>query len=379
MNAYLPKKQTGQAGPPRSQGADRTEKIQRSKPADPLREILFYTEILLILCGMAILYSNSSAYILQRHLIWLSLGLIIAAVLYFIPITAIFRIIPLLAYLSLLINLLPHIPSLKLSSAGSPRWISIYGLSFQTSEVLRISLILYLARCFHLAKGSLWDPHQLWAIGYLFLTAVFIILQKDYSTTILLILTGTSVAVIAGSLATIFTSLATIGISTVIALFYLGQDFRNERIFHWLSGEGYQINWIYNALSSGGFWGKGLGTGSIKNVIPAKMTDFPLATVAEEVGFIGITFVMALYLTFTLIGCALAARAKISFLRYSLAGLSSVIFIQSSVNFGVTSGLLPVTGQPLPFFSVGGSATLINIVIFGLINRFSKIRGDVKT
>ncbi|WGK68740.1 FtsW/RodA/SpoVE family cell cycle protein [Candidatus Haliotispira prima] len=352
--------------------------------------LLLTLEVLLILSGATFLYSNSTNYMLQRHLMWLSLGFFVSLVMYLVPIRTIVQCIPYFAVLALVLNAMPHIPGLQLANDGSPRWIRLWGLSFQVSETLRLMLVLYFARriSMDLLKHQKWlqedsgidrqnfidyYPKVLWyPLLYLLLTTLLVILQKDYSTTVLLLIVASAMVVLVGSWATLGLTLLVLSFVTVVAMLFLGQTFRINRVNEWIEGSGEQINWVYDALREGSLFGIGLGQGRAKHLIPAEMTDFPLAAVGEEAGFVGIIFVFCLFLLFAIVGFSLARRNRIVFVRYATAGLTGLIFIQALVNFSVSCGILPVTGQPLPFFSVGGSSTLTYMVTLGLINSFNR-------
>lgn len=335
--------------------------------------VLIYSELLLIFCGAVFLYSNSSFYMLQRHMIRLSFGLLFSVGLYFIPLRIIIRFIPLFAYLALLLNILPQVPGLGYANYGSPRWIYIGNFSFQTSEALRIMIILYFTRCFSTIKQE--EPLrkiQFRPIIYLSLACTLVIIQKDYSTTMILITLGAALALLVGSWPILIFSFIVTTVSTLVALFFLGQNFRGDRLSDWVDGSGEQINWVFDTFQKGGLLGKGLGQGTYKHIIPAEMTDFPLAGVGEETGLLGIVLVIALFALFAILGFILALRSRSPFVRYATAGLTGLIFLQAFINLSVSTGLLPVTGQPLPFFSVGGTSTLFNIITFGIINALNK-------
>ena len=365
------------------------EEFRSDKPYSPFL-LLLGLEVLLVFCGAAFLYSNSNSYMLQRHAMWLTLGISISLLLYLLPIRSIVQGIPYLAVLALLLNALPQIPGLQLANAGSPRWIRIWGYSFQVSETLRLMLVLYFARRIDidlsqfqrdLQKEGKWEkrrfvdyyPKVLWRpLIYLLAACLLVILQKDYSTTVLLIAIASAMSLLVGSWATLgIAALIFLGV-TAVAMLFLGQTFRINRINDWIEGSGEQINWVFDALRQGGWFGIGLGQGSAKHLVPVEMTDFPLVAVGEEAGFLGIILIFLLFLIFAIVGFLLARQNCTPFVRYTTAGLSVLVFMQAFVNFAVSCGILPVTGQPLPFFSVGGSSTLTYLVILGLLNSLNR-------
>ncbi|MEM9423793.1 MAG: FtsW/RodA/SpoVE family cell cycle protein [Spirochaetota bacterium] len=345
--------------------------------------LLLGLEVLLIFTGAAFLYSNSNHYMLQRHFVWLGLGFALSAIIYLLPIRTLVQSIPVLACLALLLNILPQIPGLQWANDGSPRWIRLGGYSFQVSETLRLMLVLYFARRIAIrtsvqaapTEGQQEEPYSkiLWRpCIYLLLSCALVILQKDYSTTIMLLVTAAAMTVLVKSFSTLFIIIVLLVLMTIIAMLFLGQTFRINRVREWLESSGEQINWVYDAFREGSGYGVGLGQGRTKYLVPAEMTDFPLAAVGEEAGLLGIGLVLLLFLAFSIVGFHLARKSRVPFVCYATAGLTGLVFIQASVNFAVSCGLLPVTGQPLPFFSVGGSSTLIHMLILGLINSLNR-------
>lgn len=362
------------------------EELRSDRPYSPFL-LLLLLEGLMIFGGAAFLYSNSSSYMLQRHMLWLALGFGLGFLVYLLPIRTIVQCIPYFALLALALNALPQIPGLKLANDGSPRWIYLWGFSFQTSETLRLMVVLYFARRISLDLHNYrqqpgktrqhyqtdYYPKVLWLpLAYLLLASILVILQKDYSTSVLLMVVASAMATLVGSWLTLLLIVLAIVLLTFVAMLFMGQTFRINRIYEWVEGSGEQINWVYDALGQGFWFGRGLGQGRSKYLVPAEMTDFPLAAVGEEAGFVGIVLTFSLFLAFALTGFALAKGSRMPFVRYATAGLTGLIFTQALVNFAVSSGILPVTGQPLPFFSVGGSSTLTSLIILGLLNSFNR-------
>ena len=360
------------------------EELRSDRPYSPFL-LLLLLEGLMIFCGAAFLYSNSSSYMLQRHMLWLALGFGLGFLVYLLPIRIIVQCIPYFALLALALNALPQIPGLKLANDGSPRWIYLWGFSFQTSETLRLMVVLYFARRISLdlhnyrqqpgktRQHTDYYPKVLWLpLVYLLLASILVILQKDYSTSVLLMVVASAMAMLVGSWLTLLLIVLAIVLLTFVAMLFMGQTFRINRIYEWREGSGEQINWVYDALGQGFWFGRGLGQGRSKYLVPAEMTDFPLAAVGEEAGFVGIVLTFLLFFAFALTGFALAKGSRMPFVRYATAGLTGLIFTQALVNFAVSSGILPVTGQPLPFFSVGGSSTLTSLIILGLLNSFNR-------
>ena len=270
------------------------------------------------------------------------------------------------------------------SISGAKRWIFFGGVSIQPSEIFKLSFTIYLSS--YLSKFRLKSDNNIsyWIKPMLVFSSfwLLIILQNDYSTAIyfailFFIILFISEMAVGYMFSILFTFLP------ISVLFLMFEPYRVARIFAFLnpyedpSGKGYQIIASFNALKSGGIWGKGLGMGEIKlGKLPEANSDFIFSVLGEELGFLGVCVAIVLFFLFFYLGYFVAIYAKTRF-KFFIAFISSlVIFLQSIMNILIAVGLLPPTGINLPFFSSGGSSIVITMALSGLI---ANVARDIET
>ena len=267
---------------------------------------------------------------------------------------------------------------------GAQRWIDLGFMRLQPSELTKITMVMFLAAYYDwlpLEKTS----RPLWVIVpvFLILIPVFLVLrQPDLGTSILLLAGGGTVMFIAGVHWAYFASVIGAGIGLIVTVFQsrgtswqLLQDYQFRRIDTFLDpsqdplGAGYHITQAKIALGSGGWTGRGFmeGTQSRLNFLPEKHTDFIFTTLAEEFGFVGAFSLLVLYVL--LIGfCVVSAISnKDRFASLLTFGIAATFFFFFAVNMAMVMGLAPVVGVPLPLVSYGGSAMLVLLCAFGLL------------
>lgn len=260
---------------------------------------------------------------------------------------------------------------------GATRWLSLFGVfSFQPSEILKVATPGMIA--WYLSRHPL--PPGILRIGasllLCLLPAVLIIQQPDLGTALLIIASGVFAIFLAGlSWWYIFG-----GILLAVSLFpvawvFLLRDYQKERILTLFDphrdplGAGWNIIQSQTAIGSGGWSGKGFlqGTQSQLNFLPESHTDFIVAVLAEEFGFVGMLLLLLLYLAIALRGLIIVMRARNTFGRLLGGALIMTFFIYVLVNVGMVSGLLPVVGVPLPLISYGGTSMVTLLAGFGII------------
>ncbi|MCG6883168.1 MAG: rod shape-determining protein RodA [Silicimonas sp.] len=267
---------------------------------------------------------------------------------------------------------------------GAQRWIDLGPLRLQPSELMKITLVMVLAAYYDwlpLAKVS----RPLWVIPPLLLTLVptaLVLKQPDLGTAILLIAGGGIVMFCAGVSWWYFIAVIAAGVGLVYAVFtsrgtdwQLIKDYQFRRIDTFLDpstdplGAGYHITQSKIALGSGGWAGKGFmqGTQSRLNFLPEKHTDFIFTTLAEEFGFVGGVSLLALYGLIIFFCVVSAVQNKDRFGSLLTLGIAATLFLFFAVNMSMVMGLAPVVGVPLPLVSYGGSAMLVLLAAFGLV------------
>ncbi len=267
---------------------------------------------------------------------------------------------------------------------GAQRWLQIGPLQLQPSELMKVALVMALARYYEwLAPARVSRP--LWLLPPLLMIAVPMLLvlkQPDLGTALLLGLGGGMVMFLAGVSWWYFGTGMAAAAAAVWAVFasrgtdwQLLKDYQYRRIETFLDpeadplGAGYHIIQSKIAMGSGGLSGRGFmqGTQSRLNFLPEKQTDFIFTTLAEEFGFIGSASLLALYLLVVLFGVASMMRNRDRYGALVTGGLTATFFLYFAVNMAMVMGLIPVVGVPLPLVSYGGSAMLVLLIAFGLM------------
>jgi rod shape determining protein RodA len=270
------------------------------------------------------------------------------------------------------------------SGMGAQRWLQLGPIQIQPSELMKIALVMALARYYDwLGRGRV--SHPLWMLPPILLIAVPMLLvlkQPDLGTALLLTLGGAMVMFLAGVSWWYFGTAIALGIGTVYTVlasrgtdWQLLKDYQFRRIDTFLNpdadplGAGYHITQSKIAMGSGGLEGRGFmqGTQTRLNFLPEKHTDFIFTTLAEEFGFAGSVSLLALYILVLVFGFTSMLRNRDRFGALLTGGLTSAFFLFFSVNMAMVMGLMPVVGVPLPLVSYGGSAMLVLLLAFGLI------------
>ncbi|MDO4732361.1 MAG: putative lipid II flippase FtsW [Bacillota bacterium] len=263
---------------------------------------------------------------------------------------------------------------------GAQRWLQIGGFSFQPSELSKIALPMVLAKWISDRRDSVEDFKIgfLPTLGLTGLTAGLILLQKDLSSAIVVAGAGFVIMFCAGVRIPYLIGTFGLGIMACVAAIML-EGFRIERITAWLDprsdplGAGYQTIQSWLALGSGGLTGVGLGNGGSKwFYLPARHTDFIFSVLGEELGFLGCLVVIILFTLLIWRGVLIAVRAKDLYSSLLAIGLISAIGIQTFINLGVSTGLLPVTGVTLPLISYGGTSLVVSLTMIGILMNISR-------
>ncbi len=272
---------------------------------------------------------------------------------------------------------------------GAQRWINLGFMHIQPSELMKVALILVLARYFHNATPEDMKRITFLAIPVLLIVAPasLVMLQPDLGTAIKMILAGGAIIFIAGAPIWMFiASGAAVAVAIPVAWHFL-HDYQKKRVFTFLNpesdplGAGYHITQSKIALGSGGLKGKGFleGTQSHLNFLPEKQTDFIFTLWAEEWGFLGGALLIVLFGLVIAYGLWIAMRARHNFGRFLAFGLIFNFSLYVLINISMVMGLLPVVGVPLPLVSYGGTAMLSAMISFGLIMSCSLYRDSKVT
>jgi len=274
-------------------------------------------------------------------------------------------------------------------SKGAQRWLSIGPVRFQPSEVMKIGIVLALARFYHSMSAE--SAHMSWwllvPLAMIGLPVVLVAHQPDLGTAILIGATGLAIMILAG----LSWRLIAAGVVAVLAalppfIVFVLHEYQRKRILTFLnpesdpSGDGYHILQSKIALGAGGFLGKGLGLGtqSQLNYLPEKHTDFIFAALAEELGFVGSATVLLLYAGVIFMSLRTASMSHSHFGRLGSAGVTATFALYVLINGAMVMGMAPVVGVPMPMLSYGGTVMLTVMIGFGLVqssrvHRYSEV------
>ena len=363
----------------------------RSKKNKTLSTGLVVISGLILLFGLVMLFSASVAvglerfgdsnFFIKRQLVALVIGLIGAYVAYKIDYHFWERwsLVILLATIVLLVLVL--IPGIGASGQGAQRWIDLGIFGFQPSELVKLTLILYMAAWLsERGERAIQDVRLgfLPFVGVLLVIAFLIIRQPDLGTLIIISLIAVTMYFVGGAnVKHVFTLLIGGGVAFGLAIF--AAPYRLSRLLAFLNpsadpqGAGYHINQALLAVGSGGIFGLGLGHSRQKFFyLPEVTGDSLFAVIAEELGFVFSVLVIILFLLFFWQCIKIASASQDNFGRLVAIGIGIWVVLQAFVNIGAMLGVLPLTGLTLPLMSYGRSSLMVTVVAIGILLNISK-------
>ena len=273
--------------------------------------------------------------------------------------------------LLLIVEVMGHI------GMGAQRWIDLGIIKLQPSELMKIAVVLVLARYFH--SATLEDMRRftflLIPAGLVFLPVGLVLLQPDLGTSLMMVMAGGALFFIAGAPLWLFGVAFGLVAACIPVAWHFMHGYQKQRVLTFLDpesdplGAGYHIMQSKIALGSGGIEGKGFlnGSQSHLNFLPEKQTDFIFTLWAEEWGLMGGLFLLFLFSLVFFYGVWISLRSRHNFGRYLALGLSINFSLYVFINIGMVMGLLPVVGAPLPLISYGGTSMLAALIGFGLM------------
>jgi len=359
----------------------------RSRGTD---HILVASILLLAGLGLVTLYSSSYAfaqrffgdgyYFISRQLLLGVFGIVLFFLASIINLELVRKLVKPLVLGCIILCILTFVPGIGVSKNGAARWIGIGSWTYQPSELVKLILPLYLAHFFDKKKQNI-DVLYRGIIPPALIAGVFfvlIFLQNNFSTAVFLAFNALFMFFLAGVRFRYFFSALFMFVPTA-ALLVLKKEHRIRRFLSYIQpefepqGAGYQVNSSILSISSGGFWGKGVGQGTRKiSSVPEVHSDFIFSSYAEEAGFLGIMLFCLLFAIFAIRGYVASMRNENPFNRLLGCGLVTMIISQVLLNVAVAAGALPATGVPLPFFSAGGSSLATTLVMAGLVVNVSR-------
>ena len=277
--------------------------------------------------------------------------------------------------LSLILLILVLIPGIGTLRNGSRSWFKIGPFGLQPSEIAKVSLIIFLSKYLEKNQNNLSNIKKsiLPVLGIIFLFFGLIMLEPDFGTGMVIVLSLMFILFISGVKLKFFASLGILGILGIAGLIIIA-PYRLKRIISFLNpwsdplGSGYQIIQSLYAIGPASLLGLGFGKSIQKQFyLPEPQTDFIFAIICEEFGIVGAISVIALFISLFYIILKISLKQNNLFAKYLSFGLGMQIILQGTLNLCVVTSLIPVTGVTLPFFSYGGSSLLVSMISIGII------------
>lgn len=340
--------------------------------------VLFAAICCLVAVGLMTLWSLSPEHFFWRQVVWVLFG----ALLLFLFAGLDYRIfrnhsgivLGLLAGGTLLLFLLIFFGPI---TRGVASWFHIGSAAFQPTELMKLFLIIILAKFFSARHVAIYQIRHLFVSGlYMIFPTLLVVAQPDLGSAFILIMLWVSLASFSGIRARHFAGLFFIGlVLAVLSWIFILQPYQKERIFGFLDpwrdpqGAGYNIIQAVTAVGSGSILGKGIGYGtqSHLNFLPEAETDFIFAAFAEETGFLGSILLLGFFAFFLWRIIRIGGEAEDNFSKLFALGFSALVFFQFLVHVGANLGILPVTGVTLPFVSYGGSSVVTLMIGVGIL------------
>jgi cell division protein FtsW len=328
---------------------------------------------------------GNTAYYIVKHFILLAVGLGIIFITHLIPYKYYSRLSQLFLYISVFLLAITLVMGTSLNQAT--RWLTLpgLGLTIQTSDFAKLSLIMYVARVLSLKQSKMDDFNGIFVSLILpVLLICVLILPANFSTAAILGVTSFLLMFIGRVKVKYLAGIAIVGLMA-IALLFAGAKLSGKNIWRigtwenriesFVSGDvedNYQVEQSKIAIATGGILGKGPGNSTQRNFLPHPYSDFIYAIIIEEYGFVGGMVVLILYLFLLYRAGVIVRKSRRTFGAFLAIGLTLSLVFQAMINMGVAVNLFPVTGQTLPLVSMGGSSILFTGVAFGVILSVSR-------
>lgn len=380
--------------------------VEKKEEKNSVNKTLLYLILGLTLFGIIMVFDASvykasevfsdPFYFLKQHLVWVVLGSAVGYVMYKID----YKLLSKLSFVFLLFTFTALIAVLVFGNDinGSRRWLEIAGMTFQPAEFAKLSIVIYLSSI--LAKESTGKKNSFEnqksefisrALKFgviLGIVLILIILEPDMGTAIIVAVTGYLIFFLSGEdrLHTIGSIILAGGLGILGTIAAVFESYRLDRIKTFLhllfkgevdnpTGEGYQIQQILIGIGSSGFWGKGFGQSRQRFgylVENTAFTDSIFAVILEELGFAIALILVGIFLAILYLGFKISMGIEDRFGKLLSAGLTVWIVIQALLNMAANVALIPLTGIPLPFFTYGGSNTIVTLAAVGILLNLSK-------
>jgi len=349
------------------------------------RKKLFFTTVIIAIFGSIMIYSassiwagykfNDSFHFVKLQFIFLLVSTFAMLIVSKIDYHIYKKHANLILFSCFLLLILVLIPGLGKVRNGSRSWFAIGPIGMQPSEFAKVGLIIFLAKYLSKNQKSINEIRKsiLPIMGVIFLFFGLIMLEPDFGSAMVIVLTLMVIIFASGTKLSFFAGLGIIGLIGITGLIIIA-PYRLKRIISFLNpwsdplGSGYQIIQSLYAIGPGGLFGLGFGNSIQKQFyLPEPQTDFIFSIISEEFGFLGVLIVTAFFAYVYYLIVRIAMKQTDLFAKYLSFGLGTQIVLQALLNLCVVVGLIPVTGVTLPFISYGGSSLLISMISVGII------------
>ena len=349
---------------------------------------------LLVLYGLLVVFSAVSTdedYTFSRQLAGVAIGLVVMALVWAFDYRRLSEYTTLFIIVNVVLILSPHLPIIGVNTMGATSWVKIGPLpQLQPGEFAKITVILLDASIMARYQGRLDDPREyLKAVGLMLIPFVCIMTQPDLGTGLVYLFIAAVALVMGGANWRYLVISLAVGIALIVAVFVIDEvlkgatgeykllkQYQRNRLLVFmnqdstdLSDEGYNLQQAMIAIGSGGLFGQGYMQGSqhALGILPEAPTDFIFCVLAEELGFVGVITLLALYVALVIIGFRIASASSDMFGLLIVSCIIGMWLFQILENIGMTCGLMPITGIPLPFMSYGSSFMIVNFALLGFM------------
>lgn len=352
--------------------------------------ILLMSIIIISIFGLLMIYSASYVWaeykfgdpykFVKTQALFLLLGYILIVMMLRVPYTKYLSKANLIFGVCFLLLILVLIPGIGTVRNGSRSWFGIGGFGVQPSEFAKLGMIIFTSKYLAFNEKALKDIKKgvLPILGILMLVFGLIMLQPDFGTGVIIVISIIALLFVSGVKMGFFIKMGFLGLLGVVGLIIMA-PYRMKRIVSFLNpwsdplGSGFQIIQSLYAIGPGGLLGLGLGNSIQKHFyLPEPQTDFIFAIISEEFGFVGVLIVATLFLVIIYRGFRIAIYCENKFGKYLAFGITFQLAFQALLNLMVVVGLIPVTGVTLPFLSYGGSSLLITMLSMSILLNISK-------
>lgn len=384
MSSYLPIQTTNAA-------AERPSRGSRFN-LPPINAPLFIVIALLVIYGLVVVYSAVSAdpdYSFSRQLMGIALGCVMMLIVWAVDYRKLADWTLPFLIINVVLILSPHLPVIGVTTMGATSWINV-GMQIQPGEFAKITVILLDASIMARYNGHLDDPVEyLKALGMMLIPFICIMTQPDLGTGLVYLFIAAVSLVVGGARPKLLIITLIVFIALVVAVFAIDELIKNStgeykllkqyqrnRLFVFMNQnnldateDGYNLQQAMIAIGAGGLFGQGYMQGSqhALGILPEAPTDFIFCVLAEELGFVGVMVLLILYFVLIVVGFYIAFNACDLFGMVIAMSIVGMWLFQILENIGMTCGLMPITGIPLPFMSYGSSFMILNFMLVGLL------------